>query len=66
MAADVKLGATFEAGVPHELFQFAGTRIANRIIMTADAQRFLLPLAASSGERPAITTVLNWTASINK
>jgi Tol biopolymer transport system component len=64
MAADVTLGTTFEAGVPRELFQFAGTRIANRIIMTADAQRFLLPLAAVSGERPAITTVLNWAASI--
>ena len=66
MAVDVKLGAIFEAGVPRELFQFSGTRVANRIVMTADAQRFLLPLAAQSGDRPAITAVLNWTADIKK
>jgi serine/threonine protein kinase/Tol biopolymer transport system component len=66
MAVDVKLGATFEAGVPRELFQFSGNRVANRIVVTADAQRFLLPMAAQSGERPAITVVENWTADIKK
>jgi Tol biopolymer transport system component/tRNA A-37 threonylcarbamoyl transferase component Bud32 len=66
MAADVKLGTTFEAGVPHELFQFPGTRVSNRIVMTSDAQRFLLPLVAQSGDRPAITVVLNWAADVKK
>lgn len=66
MAVDVKLGTTFEASVPRELFQFSGVRVANRIVMTSDAQRFLLPIAAQSGDRPAITAVLNWAADIKK
>jgi dipeptidyl aminopeptidase/acylaminoacyl peptidase len=66
MAVDVKLGATFEAGVPHELFQFSGNRVANRIVVSADAQRFLLPMAAQSGDRPAITVVENWTADVKR
>jgi len=64
MAVDVKLDANFDAGVPHQLFQIPGTIIGGRFTVSSDAQRFLFPLAAQSGDRPAITVVLNWPASI--
>ena len=35
---------------------------ASRIVVSGDAQRFLLPMAAQSGDRTAITVVENWTA----
>jgi serine/threonine protein kinase len=66
MAVDVKLGQTFEAGVPHALFDLPGGIPGNRFVVTPDAQRFLLPLSPLSGERPAITAVLNWAAEIKK
>jgi hypothetical protein len=65
MAADVKLGRTFEASVPRQLFQFSGTRVSNRIVMTPDAQRFLIPLTAEP-ERHFLMTILNWTGDIKK
>jgi hypothetical protein len=66
MAADVKLGTTFEAAVPRTLFEVPGTIVGGQFALTADAQRFLLPLAPPTTERPSLTTVLNWTADIKK
>lgn len=66
MSADVKLGATFEAGVPRQLFQLPGRQAGERFAITADAQRFLVPLIPQGIDRPALTTVLNWTADIRK
>lgn len=66
MSADVKLGATFEAGVPRQLFQLPGRQAGERFAITADAQRFLVPLIPQGIDRPALTTVLNWTADIKK
>jgi Tol biopolymer transport system component len=67
MAVDVKLGATFEAGIPHELFQIPGGGfVGNRFASSADGQRFLIPLSPQSGDRPNLTTILNWTADIKK
>jgi Tol biopolymer transport system component len=66
MAVDVKLGKTFEAGVPHALFDLSGAIPGGRFVVTADAQRFLLPLSPALDERPAITAVLNWAAEIKK
>jgi hypothetical protein len=34
--------------------------------MSTDGQEFIIPLAPLSGGRPALTTVLNWTADIKK
>jgi eukaryotic-like serine/threonine-protein kinase len=66
MAVDVKLGKTFEAGVPHVLFDIPGTISGGRFVVSSDAQRFLLPFVPQSNERPTITAVLNWTADIKK
>ncbi len=66
MAADVKLGTTFEVGVPRQLFQLPGRQAGERFAITADAQRFLVPLVPQSLDRPTLTTVLNWTADIKK
>ncbi len=64
MAVDVKLGATFEAGIPRALFQVPGPIIGSRFAMSSDAQRFLFPLAPQTGDRATLTTVLNWTSDI--
>jgi Tol biopolymer transport system component len=67
MAVDVKLGTTFEAGIPHELFELPAAISGLRLGMTADAQRFLVPLPAQrSGETAALRAVLNWPAEIKK
>jgi serine/threonine protein kinase len=66
MAVDVKLGTTFEAGVPHVLFKIPGTIVAQRFVVASDAQRFLLPFAARAGGRQTLAAVLNWTADIKK
>jgi serine/threonine protein kinase/Tol biopolymer transport system component len=66
MAVDVKLSSTFEAGVPHELFQIPGAIAGTRFVVASDGQRFLLPLTAKATERPRLTAVLNWTSDIKK
>jgi hypothetical protein len=66
MAVDVNLGSSFEAAVPHELFDIPGTLVGTRFVVTADGQRFLLPLAATSTDRPRLTAVLNWTSEIKE
>ncbi len=66
MATDVKLGTTFEAGVPRQLFQLPGRLAGERFAISADAQRFLVPLVPQTLDRPMLTTVLNWTADIKK
>jgi serine/threonine protein kinase/Tol biopolymer transport system component len=64
-AVDVKLGNTFEAGVPRKLFDVPGAMAGVRFAITADAQRFLIPLSPPT-DRRTFTTVLNWTAEIKK
>lgn len=66
MAVDVKLGATFEAGIPHPLFEVPTAIVGGRLAMTADAQRFLVPLPSRSDESAALRVVLNWPADIKK
>jgi hypothetical protein len=66
MAVDVKLGNTFEAGIPHALFEIPGLIVGARIGVSADAQKFLVPMAPQTGERPALRMVLNWPAEIKK
>jgi Tol biopolymer transport system component len=64
MAVDVKLGTTFEAGIPHLLFDLPSAIVGGRLAMAADAQRFLVPLPPKSGESASLRAVLNWTADI--
>lgn len=65
LAVDVKLSTTFEAGVPRKLFDIPGTMAGVRFAITADGQRFLVPLIPQTN-RPTLTTVLNWTADIKR
>lgn len=66
MGVDVKLGATFEAGIPHPLFEVPTAIVGSRLAMTADGQRFLVPLPSKSDESAALRVVLNWPADIKK
>jgi len=64
MAVDVKLGDTFEAGIPQPLLDIPGAIVGLRLAMTADAQRFLIPLPVRSSDAAALRIVLNWPAEI--
>jgi serine/threonine protein kinase/Tol biopolymer transport system component len=66
MAVDVKLGSTLEAGIPRELFQVPGALSLGRWDVTADGERFLLPVTRGASGPVTLTTVLNWTADIKK
>jgi Tol biopolymer transport system component len=66
MAVDLKLGASIEASIPRELFQVTSPVPGSRFTMSNDTQLFVFPLAPQSGDRPTLTTVLNWTADIKK
>src|SRR5262249_33541408 len=65
MAVDVKLGTSFELGVPRKLFELPQTMAGVRFAISPDAQRFLVPLLSDTG-RPILTIVLNWNSEIRK
>ena len=67
MAVDVKLGSTFEAGVPGVLFEIPSlfTGGGGRFVVTPDGQRFLFAFPAETSG-PPITVLTNWTATIKK
>jgi serine/threonine protein kinase len=73
VAVDVKLGATFGAGVPHPLFQVPLRGWTNRndyadardnYAISADGQRILVN--ASDRKSTPITVILNWAAAVKK
>ena len=66
MVVDVKLGASFEAGVPRELFALPSPVVGDKFASASDNQKFLIPLLPQNGDRPSLTAVLNWTADIKK
>ncbi len=66
MAVDVRLGTTFEAGVPHVLFKMPDAIALSRFVLSADGQRLLLPLTTRAAKRPTLTALLNWTAELTK
>jgi WD40 repeat protein len=77
MAVDVKTsGATLERGTPRELFTTAyvnlphggGATAYHTYDVTADGQRFLMPLSPSNrdSEKRQIAVVLNWAAALPK
>jgi Tol biopolymer transport system component len=75
MAVDVKFNqATFEAGIPHALFDAPtlqmsppgpATRTGNYVV-SADGQKFLLLLSAPTQLSNPVSVVLNWTTGLRK
>ena len=76
MAVDVKTsGATLERGTPRELFATAyvnlpheGAGAYHPYDVTADGQRFLMPLPPSNRdpEKRQVAVVLNWATALPK
>ncbi len=77
MAVDVRTnGATLERGTPRELFNTSYVNLAHpggapayhTFDVTADGQRFLMPLPPSNRdpEKRQIAVVLNWAATLSK
>jgi eukaryotic-like serine/threonine-protein kinase len=68
MAVDVKVGKTFESGMPHQLFEigplkdFGGSSYS----VTSDGQRFLISSSVEADQSSPMKIVLNWTASLKK
>jgi hypothetical protein len=62
MAVDVKRGATFEAGLPKVLFDFAAAKAyTNDYVASADGQRFLLLRTLQESAPAPFSVVVNWT-----
>ena len=68
MAVDVTTGASFEAGVPKELFlgRFDMGTMRNRFAPTSDGQRFLLIATPARDAISPTNVVLNWMADLGK
>ena len=65
MAVDVKAnGSSFEPGVPRLLFERSGG--AGDFDVSADGQRFLIPVLVEESAPDPITVVLNWTAEVKR
>jgi Tol biopolymer transport system component len=63
MAVDVKVGATFEAGLPKALFDFAAAKVNSYdCVATADGQRFLVRRTLREPATAPFSVVINWTA----
>src|SRR5262249_54749961 len=65
MAVPVKLGATFEAGAPKELFVSRiytprGGGFGYNYAVTGDGQRFLINSTITDTRQDPITVVVNW------
>jgi hypothetical protein len=65
MSTEVRTGPQLIASTPTVLFKAPGTD-AGRFTVTADGNRFLLnePVQKTEGEKPDITVVLNWFATL--
>ncbi len=69
MAVDIKLGDTFEAGVPKVLFgtrTFTLIEFRNHYAVTADGQRFLINSTTEEIDATPISVVVNWTAGLKR
>ena len=71
MAVEIKTGATFEPGIPAEMFptrvSIAGaTTSKNHYVPAADGQRFLVNTIPTEATSSPITVVLNWTAGLTR
>ena len=63
MAAEVKSGASFQAGLPKPLFN---TRLAGTAFDVSKDGRFLIPTQIEQTSSAPITVVINWTAGLKK
>jgi serine/threonine protein kinase len=68
MAVEVKIGKTFESGIPHPLFDVSSLKdlLGNSYAVTADGQRFLMRTSVEADQSTPMTIVLNWTSSLRK
>ncbi|MGH9880851.1 MAG: protein kinase domain-containing protein, partial [Pyrinomonadaceae bacterium] len=69
MTVDVKLGATFEAGVPKTLFAthvLSLTDFRNHYVVSTDGQRFLINSTIEETSATPINVVVNWTADLKR
>ena len=68
MAAQVKIGASFEAGTPAPLFEFraSGNVITPYYDVTRDGQRFLLSTIVETEPNAPLSVVVNWAAELKK
>lgn len=69
MTVDVKLGATFEAGVPKTLFTtrvLSLTDFRNHYVVSADGQRFLINSTIEETSTTPINVIVNWTAGLKR
>jgi eukaryotic-like serine/threonine-protein kinase len=69
MAVPVKMGDTFEAGIPRPLFRIDSVMGidavgASEYDVTADGERFLVSMADAEARSLPITVVVNWTAEL--
>jgi dipeptidyl aminopeptidase/acylaminoacyl peptidase len=68
MAAAVKGGASFEAGMPEALFEFraGGNLIIPYYDVIKDGQKFLLSTIVETEPNAPLTVVVNWAAEVRK
>jgi Tol biopolymer transport system component len=71
MAAEVKPGNTFEAGVPQALFDLAPVRARSDLdgggfAVTADGKRFIFVGRGQGTSNSQYTVVVNWSAELKK
>jgi Tol biopolymer transport system component/predicted Ser/Thr protein kinase len=68
MAVEIRAsGENFEAGIPKELFEAPPPGTGNPMLaVSADGQRFLLPVQVESDAAAPITLLLNWTSRTQK
>jgi serine/threonine protein kinase/Tol biopolymer transport system component len=71
MAADVKIGAGFEAGAPAELFQTHARQPISAYDffsydVTADGQKFLVNTRVDTSNSAPLSVILNWSAEMEK
>jgi Tol biopolymer transport system component len=68
MAVEVKIGGTFEAGIPKVLFDLSGARISSNTnyAVTADGQRFIFVSRIEDTAPSSLAVVVNWAAALRK
>lgn len=68
MAVEIKIGSTFEPGVPKLLFDVATARTVatNAYDVSTDGQRFLFTSGQLDPNPSSLAVVVNWTADLKK
>jgi hypothetical protein len=66
MAAEVKTGSKFEAGVPKPLFNVRLSRGMDAWFDVTGDGRFLIPVQVGQTSKAPITVVVNWQAGLRK